>query len=80
MQESFWLTEATIQRIFSAKQVNPVARYCVTMTKSSTKPGILSKMHFFTSSAGGVLLHGMLKEVLLFLPLFKLDAYLYGQI
>ena len=26
------------------------------------------------------LLHGMPKEVLLFLPLFKLDAYLCGQI
>lgn len=53
-------------RVFSAKQVNLVAglsarqrkvvKYYATMTESSTKSGILSRMLFCISSAGGELL------------------------
>ena len=85
----FWLIEATIRRVFSAKQVNPVSRlssrqrevvkYHATMTESSTKSGILSRMLFSISSAGGELPHDMPKDVHLFLPPFKSDAYLCGQ-
>ena len=86
---ALWLIEATIRRVFSAKQVNPVSRlssrqrevvkYHATMTESSTKSGILSRMLFSISSAGGELPHDMPKDVHLFLPPFKSDAYLCGQ-
>ena len=84
-------SELLLQKVpvFSAKQVNPVSRlssrqrevvkYHATMTESSTKSGILSRMLFSISSAGGELPHDMPKDVHLFLPPFKSDAYLCGQ-
>ena len=57
-----------------------VVKYHATMTESSTKSGILSRMLFSISNAGEELLHGMSKDAPLFLPPFKLDAYLCGQI
>ena len=56
-----------------------VVKYHATMTESSTKSGILSRMLFSISSAGGELPHDMPKDVHLFLPPFKSDAYLCGQ-
>ena len=53
--------------------------YYATMTESSTKSGILSRMLFSISSAGEELPHDMPKDVHLFLPPFKSDAYLCGQ-
>ena len=57
-----------------------VVKYYATMTESSTKLGILSRMLFCISSAGGELLHGMPKDAPLFLPPFKSDANLCRQI
>lgn len=54
-------------------------KICVTRGKSSIKPDILLKMHFFISSIGGVLLDDMTTEALFFSPHLKSDVYLCGQ-